>query len=77
MCKRFNFLLSEEPRPYNKITDLSQEIDHFMESHLDGAKRRAKVMELNYKEGIMSELFKREKSKAIQKTMTQLESNSG
>ena len=77
MCKRFNFLLSEEPRPYNKITDLGQEIDHFMESHLDGAKRRAKVMELNYKEGIMSELFKREKRKAIQKTMTQLESDSG
>ena len=77
MCKKFNSLLSEEPRPYKKIEDLGKEIDKFMESHLERIKRKVKISELNYGENIMSDLFKCEKRKASQKTMAQLESDSG
>ena len=48
----------------------------FMESHLNGIKRKSKVSELNYGENTMSDLFTCEKREASQKTMAQLQSDS-
>ena len=77
MCKKFNYLLSQEPRPFPEISQLGTEIDTFMEKHLDGIKKRAKVQQLNCEEGTTSDLFKREKKRGIRKTMTELRTDSG
>ena len=77
MCKKINCLLSMEPRPYAKIQALRHEIDKLMAFRVGEIRRRAKLRELNFGEGIMSDLFSSERRKSIQKTMTQLESDSG
>ena len=77
MCKKFNYLLSEEPRPYQEITELGSEIDTFMGDHLDDINRRVKIKQLDCGEGTASDSFKRGKKKVIQKTMNHLEKDSG